>query len=220
MNQNQILDTIKEKFKYAIEVKISDDVYNICLNFAEKVNTTTKYEDCGQFNMDKRKIDNLIGKIAEYSVYAVLDKIGKEHNFKMNLPDIEIYKGRKKSWRSDLVIDAEDGYVDIGVKAQSLSQAIKYSLSGTFQIASFRKDEVFKHPNEVIFLCMVDDMGGDYKRIMLLPPKKICEIIFADPKVPRFKGIKTCYYAKDNFEQKELKDWMETFGIKKFGSII
>lgn len=214
MIQKEIIDIIYDNFQSAIEVTINDEVFDSCSKFANDVNPTTKYNDCGQVDMSKRLIDNLIGKIAEFGVYGILNKIGKDKNFNVCMPDINIYKGKKKNWKSDLAIETDDGYVSIAVKSQSLSQALKYSFSGTFQIASFRKDKVFDNANELIFLCLVDDVNSKYKKILILPPKKVSDITFADPKLPKFRGIKTCYYAKDNFNAEQLKTWMTDFGVK------
>lgn len=218
MLQKTILDIIKSKFTSAIEVSINDEIYNACENFANKVNPTTKYNDCGQNDMNKRLIDNLIGKIAEFGTYGILNSIAKENGFTINQPDVLIYKGKKKSWKSDLIIEADDGDINIAVKAQSLSQAMKYSLSGTFQAASFRKDKVLDSTDEIIFLCMVNDTN--YRKVLVLPPKTIGEIKFGDPKLFKFKGIKICYYAKDNFAEEDIKGWLTDFGVEKFGSII
>jgi len=167
--------------------------------------------------MDKRFIDNMIGKLAEFSVYGIIKNICE---IEIAPPDIIIYSGKKKSWRSDLVIKADDGDLNIAVKSQSMSQAVKYSFSGTFQSASFRKDKVFENTDELIFLCMVDDTITEYRKTLVMPPKQLKEITFADPKLLKFKGIKTCYYARDNFSTDNLTTWMTSFGIEKVANAI
>jgi len=215
MDKNKILEIINANFEDAVEVEINDEIYEICRDFAEKVNPTTKYGDCGQNNMNKRLIDNLIGKIAEFSTYAILNKIGRNNEFILDMPDISIYKGRQKTWKSDLSIKADDGEINIAVKSQSVSQAKKYSLSGTFQISATRSDKVFEKQDELIFLCLVDDINNDGKKTLILPPKTIGNIKFSDPKLPKYKGVKTCYYARENFEEETLQTWLDKFGAEK-----
>ena len=213
--REQIITNILDNFTDAIDVGINDKICNQCQSFAQEVNSTTKYGDCGQNNMDKRQFDNFVGKIAEFGVYAVLSKMGKEYNFTINLPDCNIYKGKEKSWRSDFCIQStvdENIKLDIAVKGQALTQAKKYELSGTFQIASFRKDNVFTKPDELVFLCLVDDISDKY-RVLVLPPKQIKNIKFSDPKIPKFKGLKSCYYAKDNFDKEKLDFWLSDYNL-------
>lgn len=215
MNNIEAYNTLSVKMEDAIEVEIKDEVYQMCYKFANEVNPTTKYGDCGQNDMNKRMIDNLIGKIGEFAVWFILKHIC---SLQSDSPDCNIYKGKQKSWKSDLLINTDDGNINCAVKTQSLSQAIKYGLSGTFQIASFRKDKVFDSKNELIFLCLVDDNDENlcYKRILVLPPKKITDIKFSDPKLLKFKGIKTCYYAHENFDKEKLLVWLTKFS-SKFG---
>ncbi|MFZ4768630.1 MAG: hypothetical protein ACOYLO_00520 [Ferruginibacter sp.] len=219
MESKEIIDILYKKFDNAIEVSINDEILDLCKKFASAVNPTTRYDDCGQNDMDKRYIDNLIGKISEFAVYGILNSIGKENNFEVNRPDINIYKGKKKSWKSDLSIIATDNEINMAVKSQTLSQALKYSFSGTFQAASFRRDAALDNSNEIIFLCLVDD-SSDYKKTLVLPPKKISDIKMSDPKLPKFRGIKICYYAKENFEQEVIVDWLNKFGVKKLDKIL
>lgn len=220
MKINETTTIILNSFEDAIAVDIGKDVYDICNKFAESVNPTTKYNDCGQNDMSKRLLDNLIGKIGEFSVFGILRMIGKEKGFSINYPDVNVYKGKQKNWKSDLAIPCDDGDINIAVKSQSLSQALKYSFSGTFQTASFRKDKVFDNKDELIFLCLIDDVVGDYKKSLVLPPKTIDDIKFSDPKLPKFKGIKTCYYAKDNFHHDHLHTWLSKFGANNIDKII
>ena len=206
---------LNEKFNNAVEIKLEQHIYDICEKFAYEVNPTTKYADCGQNDMNKRLTDNIIGKVGEFAAYTELCALGKEYGFITTPPDTKIYKGRQKSWRADMLINCADGYLCVAVKAQSLSQALKYSFSGTFQCASFRKDAALEKNDELIILCLVDDMSANNDRIMILPPKIIGEIKFSDPKLPKYKGIKICYYARDNFDLDILRGWVDTFGINK-----
>ena len=199
---HKLVSTLKSIYKGDI-INISKEINNNCLAFAKAVNSTTNYQDCGQINMQKREYDNYIGKLGEYGVYSFLKTLSKGLQFTIDEPDINIYNSKKKSWKSDLCIKQDDVTIDFAVKSQAWAQAKRYDFSGTFQIASFRKDSIFERPDELVFLALVDDRTD--VKVLVMPPKQVSEIKFADPKLPKFKGLKLCYYAKDNFDDRNLK---------------
>ena len=54
MESKEIIDILYKKFDNAIEVSINDEILDLCKKFASAVNPTTRYDDCGQNDMDKR----------------------------------------------------------------------------------------------------------------------------------------------------------------------
>lgn len=206
-----LTNTLQQKFQNAIEISLNPHIYNLCINFAKNVNSTTCYNDCGQNDLSKKELDNIVGKLGEWGTYGALMNIGKSiGDFSISYPDMAIYTSSNKSWESDFVIKHKSTVNRIAVKSQEISQAKRFGFSGTFQIASNRKDSVFTHPNELVFLCLVD-VNKDTPRVLILPPKTVSEIKFSEPALAKYKDFKTCYYAKENFDNDLLDYWVSSF---------
>jgi hypothetical protein len=170
---DQVLEYLNLKLKEPQCVIISSKILNICQEFAEKVNQTTVYSDCGQNNQKKKLFDNLVGKLAEFAVFNLLNSVKKD-KFVVNEPDVNIYEGSKKSWDSDLCITKDEAKINVAVKCQDISQAKIYGFSGTFQNSSSRKDKAIEKKDELVFLCL-HFVQNKIHKIMIMPPKTIGE---------------------------------------------
>ena len=88
--KQEFLELLSYKITTGTIINISDDIKTKCNEFANAVNTTTSYGDCGQNNLNKRLIDNYTGKICEFAVYNFLNSLGNDYGFTLDEPDCEI----------------------------------------------------------------------------------------------------------------------------------
>ena len=167
-------------------IKISAATTKKAKKFAEAVIGTVYYGDSYQFNKEKIQRDHYVSKLGEEAVASICKKYGCT----IEGPDYTIYKGNKKSWDSDLIVDGED----LAVKTQSLKSAKRYGTSWVFQSSQVRKDPVLEEKDT--FVCfVVCDLTK--KECTVYPVKKISELVFADPKLKYLVGKKKVVYLKD-----------------------
>lgn len=209
---DDIFAHLNVKLKEPQCIIIPNDIVEECSKFAEKVNETTMYADCGQTNNKKKIFDNFVGKLGEFAVYKLLSSINKDY-YSINEPDINIYEGAKKNWDSDLYLKKGEDKISIAVKSQDVSQAKIYGFSGTFQNSSSRKDKAIYNKNELVFLCLHFSENKKVHKVLVMPPKKISEISFLAPKEVRLADSKICYYAYNNFNTTNLKKWLKKLSI-------
>jgi len=149
---------------------------------------TVNYRDSNQSRKSKIQDDHFISKLGEEAVKAVFEKRGN----KVIGPDYKIYDGRKKDWKSDLLVNG----IEVAVKTQKKSAANKYGLSWTFQNSEIRKDPILKNPES--WVCFVECDDSDEKfSCTVFPPLKIKRLRFKEPKLPHLKGKKKVVYAED-----------------------
>lgn len=161
--------------------------------FADAVTQTTNYSDSNQYIAKKIRDDHFISKLGEEAVKNLL----QQHGCKVTGPDYQIYKGRNKSWSSDLYVNS----LGIAVKTQRRSAAKRYGLSWTFQnIPGGRKDPVLSVPNAWVFFVEYIDTDKSKDKLIVFPPKQIKDLDFEEPVMDYLKGKKKVVYAK-NFEE-------------------
>ena len=177
--------------------KFTSEEYNYVLN------TTTKYA-CNEYESSKKKRyqrnqfnkeriiqQNIIGKIGEFAaMFYLLDQCKQ-----CSSPDMKIYKGKKKSFDADLVLDNQP----LHVKSQSKASSDYFKcVSWTFQKGgkgAGHTDPLTKRPlDDLVIFCHVDgqdiEIFGPYQWKDIKP-------LLKDPILDRLKGIKQCIYLED-----------------------
>lgn len=112
-------------------IRLPTEVIEACTDFAEQCINTTRYQFRGQRNVNKIKQDILTGKLGEFAAYAVL----KEFYPNLQLPDCQIYLGRKKSHSADLT----DGETNFAIKTQSKRSMELYGNSFIMETTAIEK---------------------------------------------------------------------------------
>jgi hypothetical protein len=143
------------------------------------------YEDTKQRNLAKVQLDHFVSKVGEEAVKIVFEQLGKP----VQGPDYQIYQGRKKSWESDLSV----GGVGLAVKTQTTESARRFGLSWTFQAGEHRRDPILNQPGA--WVCFVE-FNQQLQQCRVYPPYQIQELLFAEPKLDKFKGNKQVVYAQ------------------------
>lgn len=159
--------------------------------YSEGVVGTVKYGDSKQFSAEKIQNDHFTGKIAEFCAHHVLKDF---HD--INPPDCQIYKGKGKSWESDLV-----GKVEFAIKSQTYESYRKYGASVMFQdIKGGRRDPILDKPEAFVVYVVV---GGGFG--IVLPPIQVKDLILDEPKLWHLKGKKSVAYL-DRSHNQYIKD--------------
>jgi hypothetical protein len=143
------------------------------------------YEDTKQRNLAKVQLDHFVSKVGEEAVKIVFEQLGKP----VQGPDYQIYQGRKKSWESDLYVAG----VGLAVKTQTTESARRFGLSWTFQAGDQRRDPILNQPEA--WVCFVE-FDPKLQQCRVYPPYQIRELLFAEPKLDKFKGNKQVVYAQ------------------------
>jgi len=175
----------------SVIIDVSEQEYKKCLNFATEVSKTTKYySNSNGSSTDKQINDHCVSKVAEIAVENYLRAKG---SWIIKETDFSVYKGSKKSWDSDLIINDD---VSVHVKSQNITQAKKYTPSWTFQFGgrTGRKDKLFADPNGIIAFCIVNNKQVDIKHILYADN---CFNILRDPIVKHLIGEKKVAYLED-----------------------
>lgn len=178
-----------------IKYNFTEEEINKCKEFAEKIDTSF-YAKRNQFNNEKRKKDQLVGKLGEIISYNYLKP--KINN--LSYPDFNIYDKKDKSWDFDM---KGDNY-NIHVKSQEVSQGIRYGESWIFQKGSKNKGydkEIFDKisPNQYICFCSIDlnKNCGEIKSVVnlnFLHDKNL----FKEPKLAKLAELnKVAVYCLD-----------------------
>jgi hypothetical protein len=157
----------------------------ICKKHAEDVTETTIYAiRNGQTNKTKRIEDALVGKLAEFLTFELL------HIYYPTLtkPDVEIYSGRRKSWKPDL--ETQDFY--ISVKGQNTQQGKRYGVSWIFE----RTDSGLKPKDKPTYLSLVSiDLENSMGYLQALI--NLEKAVFGELKVEWLRATKKAIYFKD-----------------------
>jgi hypothetical protein len=130
-----------------------EEEYNKCKEFSEKIDTSF-YSTRSQTNNNKRKKDQLVGKLGEILCFNYL----KNKITDLSYPDFNIYEKNKKSWDFDL----KAVNYNIHVKSQDVEQGLKYGESWLFQNSGSKfkgyDKEIFDKTsqNQYICFCMID----------------------------------------------------------------
>lgn len=136
-----------------MEIKFTQDQIDQCVKFSEEIDTS-RYVSRNQQDSDKRKKDQVVGKLGEIATYQVL----KDKYPSLSPPDFKIYAIKDKSWDFDLKGDS----INLHCKSQDTKSSKKFGESWTFQRGDdLRKNydkEVFerKTPNQYVSFIVVD----------------------------------------------------------------
>ncbi|MCW3075055.1 MAG: hypothetical protein JWP69_2124 [Flaviaesturariibacter sp.] len=151
--------------------------------FAEKVVDTTDYSDSNQSFRVKIQQDHFISKLGEEAAKKVLQTYARVEG-----PDYVIYEGVEKSWEADLLVNG----IELAVKTQSQSSAVKYGKSWTFQSGTTRRDTILDKPQAWVCFVLFDDEHP--YQFTVYPPYQISELVFGEPKLAHLKGSKKVVY--------------------------
>lgn len=175
-------------FETAIKTNLSEAVFVKARQFADAVIDTVNYCDSLQFNRAKIRDDHFVSKLGEEAVRQVFEI----YNCSVQGPDYTIYKGKRKSWESDLYVNN----LALAVKTQRKSAAERYGLSWTFQKSSFRTDPILQKPEAwVCFVEMNDLVENPY--FTVFPAFQIKELPFKAPRLAKLADKKIAVYAED-----------------------
>lgn len=177
------------------EYNFSNEDIEKCKDFANKIDTSF-YSSRSQTNNEKRKKDQIVGKLGELlSYYYLKDKLEN-----LSYPDFNIYDKKNKSWDFDL----KATNYNIHVKSQDIVQAAKYEPSWLFQaggnFGGYDK-EIFDKlsQNQYICFCVIDlkNVKGNLKSIVKLEHLHDNNL-FKPPKLDKLKfNNKLAVYLKD-----------------------
>lgn len=122
-------------------------------DFASKIDTSF-YAKRSQFDNEKRKQDQIVGKLGEIATYNFL----KEKYPTLIPPCFEIFDKNQKSWDFDL----KANNINLHVKSQNIVQSKKYGESWIFQkgngVNRNYDKEIFDRltPNQYVSFVLVD----------------------------------------------------------------
>ncbi len=155
--------------------------------YADAVVGTVNYADSNQSNKIKVRNDHFVGKVAEFCAHQLL-----KDDFAISSPDCEVFKGKDKSWESDL-----KGKTSFAIKSQTVESYKKYGASLMFQdIKGGRRDPILDKPEDYVVWVLVSQHYG-----IVVPPMKVKDLIMGEPKVFRLKGTKSVAYLEQSHPQ-------------------
>lgn len=155
--------------------------------FADAVIDTVNYRDSSQTKKKKIRDDHFVSKLGEEAVRLVFEA----RHCIVEGPDYAGYEDKQKSWRADLKINR----LDVAVKTQRRSAANRYDLSWTFQDSPARRDPVLSMPEAWVCLVVYEDLSSD-NECLVYPLRKIKQLIFESPRLPRLVGKKQAVYLE------------------------
>ncbi|RMG83533.1 MAG: hypothetical protein D6714_09540 [Bacteroidetes bacterium] len=170
------------------KVKMAPADIEHALAFAQQVVPTVNYLDSNQSNQLKILDDHFVSKIGEEAVRKVFVSLGCA----VVGPDYDVYEGRRKSWAEDLFVEG----TPLAVKTQKRTAANRYGLSWTFQNSPKRRDPVLQSPDAWVCFVLCNDHAGQYDCVVL-PPVRVGELRFREPRLAHLKGKKKVVYFED-----------------------
>jgi len=151
-----------------------------CMKFAlECVGTNKYYASRGQSNVDKITNDIFVGKCGEFASYFLLKSKFKD----VIEPDVEIYRGGRKTHSADL---EADGF-KFSVKTQTLDSVKLYGMSWLME-----KTAVPKFEGHHFILCLEVERGC----ILIQNVVEYNDIVsvLAEPRLKHLKSKCAFYY--------------------------
>jgi hypothetical protein len=136
-----------------MEITFTQEEIDQVTEFANKIDTSY-YANRSQFDNEKRKQDQIVGKLGEVATYNVL----KAKYPTLSPVDFTIYSKKEKSWDFDLKADG----ICVHVKSQNFIQSKKYGESWIFQkgngVNRNYDKEIFDRltPNQYVSFVSVD----------------------------------------------------------------
>lgn len=171
-------------------IKISQDEIQKCGDFAEQQYETSKKTYARRSQTNKGVVIKQIqeGKMAEIGAYRFLIEKG----LTVCVPDFNIYKGKQKSYGSDIIGERWK----FCVKAQSKESADQYGTSWVFSATINSIDPIICNPedNEVMLLTLVDN---DIVEVLGMIKAKDAKPFYREPQLPHLKHHKVCLYFDD-----------------------
>ncbi len=175
---------------------LSAEAVSRAQTFADAVIDTVNYRDSNQTKKQKIRDDHFVSKLGEEAVRAVFEA----RNCIVQGPDYSIYRGKQKSWDSDLKINA----LDVAVKTQRRSAAKQYGLSWTFQDSPRRRDPVLDLPDAWVCFVVYEDLEAGYD-CTVYPLLRIKQLIFDPPLLAHLSGKKKMVYLEKLQKLKTFK---------------
>jgi len=163
-------------------IKIAQETIDKCTLFAQECAQTNKYyASRGQANLDKITQDIITGKLGEFAAYELLSSKFAD----TTLPDLEIYRGGRKSHSADLTA----GGHNFSVKTQSIDSVKRYGMSWLMEKSSLPKFE-----GHYVILCMEIEKG-----LLLIQNVVQFSDMLAVQAEPRLKHLKSkcAFYYND-----------------------
>lgn len=136
-----------------MQINFTEEEMQVCFEFAEKIDTSF-YAKRSQGDNEKRKHDQVIGKLGEVATFNFL----KEKYPTLSPVDFKLYDKKNKSWDFDLKGDS----INLHCKSQDIKLSKKFGESWTFQrgdkTSSHYDREIFerKSPNQYVSFTIVD----------------------------------------------------------------
>jgi hypothetical protein len=155
--------------------------------FAEAVIETVNYQDSSQTKKKKIRDDHFVSKLGEEAVRLVFEA----RKCAVEGPDYAVYASAQKSWKADIKING----LAVAVKTQRRSMANRYDLSWTFQDSPARRDPLLSMPEAWVCLVVYEDLKPEVE-CLVYPLRKIRQLIFEPPRLPRLAGKKQAVYLE------------------------
>ncbi len=134
-------------------INFTQEQLDQCWEFANNIDTSY-YLNRSQDDDNKRKKDQVVGKLGEIAIYHSL----KDKYPALSYPDFKIYSSKDKSWDFDLKADD----LNLHCKSQEIKSSKKFGESWTFQRGDGKSrhydKEIFerKTPNQYVGFVIVD----------------------------------------------------------------
>ena len=188
-NTQRVLASGVHHFDQIMSILVTREIISKAAHFAAQVTPTVGtpgkgYRDAAQHNLQKIHHDHFISKVGEEAVKTVFESFGRV----VRGPDYRVYRGKAKSWASDLLVNG----VGLAVKTQTAKNAARYGLSWTFQAGERRYDPILRQPDA--WVCFVE-YNEVRQRCVVYPPYQIRALTFGEPKLERLKTSKKVLYA-------------------------
>lgn len=167
-------------------ININDELYQKCLEFAEKriKGSSGLYAYRGESSSSKMIDDCLIGTLGEWGAYLYL----KSQGITTTEPDLVIYPTRRKSFNADLV---NEDY-NFHVKSQSESSFSKYGASWLLQ----KTDKIVSSPGTGDYFVFTKVVDRDVEILGVCRALDIVEL-YGECRIARYRHSKVALYLDE-----------------------
>ncbi len=170
-------------------MKFEKDIMDVLIQFAHDQlasGSGALYKSRGEAVQQKVIDDIVSGKMGEYCAYMTISKYFPDV---VTEPDLEIYKGRRKSFGADLSV----GDIGVHVKTQSFGSIKRYGKSWLFQ----KSDKLVSSPSEKDIIAFVS-VGEDGEAVFDFACRAVDLVsVYGTPKVPSYANTKKALYYID-----------------------
>jgi len=168
-------------------IHLSPEAVERATAFADAVTGTVNYQDSNQSAKRKIRDDHFVSKLGEEAVRFVFEK----RDCTIEGPDYTVYSGKRKSWDADLKVND----IEVAVKTQRRSAAMRYGLSWTFQDSPERRDPILEMPEAWVCLVVYEDLLNGHE-CLVYPLRRIKQLIFEAPRLSKLIGKKQAVYLE------------------------